>query len=103
MIIYNVTCSMDANMAPEWIDWMMQEHIPEVMATGCFTAVRVMKMLTNVSDDSGVNYAIQYSAQNMDMYNRYQEVYGPALRQKTMERYGDKVIAFRTLLEEIGN
>ena len=31
MIIYNVTCSMEKNLADEWLHWMKSEHLPEVL------------------------------------------------------------------------
>jgi Domain of unknown function (DUF4286) len=49
-----------------------------------------------------MNYAIQYTTTSVDEYERYQRDFGPALRQKTLEKYGDKVMAFRSLLEEVG-
>lgn len=101
MIIYNVTCSMEKSLAAEWLDWMLAEHIPEVMATGCFLEYRVMKLLTTAPDDTGVNYAIQYTAAAMPDYDRYREIYAPALQQKTRDRFGDQVTAFRSLLEDI--
>ncbi len=101
MIIYNVTCNVEPGMAEEWLQWMLQTHIPEVMATGCFQSNKVMKLLTQADDDEGINYAIQYTATSLEEYERYQRDFGPALRQKTLERYGDRVMAFRSILEEV--
>ena len=101
MIIYNVTCHMETALAPEWLQWMQDIHIPEVMATGCFTKVGILKVLTNAADDEGVNYSIQYSAETMADYERYRDQYAPALQQKTRERYGEQILAFRTLLEVV--
>lgn len=101
MIIYNVTCSMDRSMADEWLDWMLRVHIPEVMATGCFTKYKILKLLTSVPDDTGVNFAIQYTAANNTDYERYRDLFAPGLQQKTRDKYGESITAFRTLLEEI--
>ena len=32
MIVYNVTVSVDENITSDWLAWMKDEHIPEVMA-----------------------------------------------------------------------
>lgn len=88
-------------MAPEWLQWMQHVHIPEVMATGCFLSYRILKVLTNANDDEGVNYSIQYDAATMADYERYREQFAPAMQQQTKERYGERVLAFRTLLEVI--
>lgn len=88
-------------MAPEWLQWMQHVHIPEVMATGCFLSYRILKVLTNANDDEGVNYSIQYDAATTADYERYREQFAPAMQQQTKERYGERVLAFRTLLEVI--
>ena len=88
-------------MATEWLQWMQHVHIPEVMATGCFLSYRILKVLTNANDDEGVNYSIQYDAAKMADYERYREQFAPAMQQQTKERYGERVLAFRTLLEVI--
>lgn len=88
-------------MAPEWLQWMQDVHIPEVMATGCFLSYRILKVLTNANDDEGVNYSIQYDAASMADYERYREQFAPAMQQQTKARYGERVLAFRTLLEVV--
>jgi hypothetical protein len=92
---------MEQSMAPEWLQWMQDVHIPEVMATGCFLSYRILKVLTNANDDEGVNYSIQYDAASMADYERYREQFAPAMQQQTKARYGERVLAFRTLLEVI--
>lgn len=101
MILYNVTCSMDNELAEEWLVWMKSVHIPEVMETGCFTQYKIMKVLTNAEDDAGVNFAIQYTAETMQDYEHYRTDFAPALQRKTLEKYGDRILAFRTLLQDL--
>ncbi len=101
MIIYNVTCSMDTSIADEWLQWMIEVHIPEVMKTGCFQNFKILKILTNVEDDHGINYSIQYHSDTLEMYQMYMSKYSKLLQQKTRDKYGDRIMAFRTLLEEV--
>jgi hypothetical protein len=88
-------------MAEEWLKWMQEEHIPEVMQTGCFTECKILKLLTEADDNEGINYAIQYTANTIDNYNQYKDQFGPILQAKTKEKYGDSVLEYRSLLEVI--
>ena len=97
MFIYNVTLNVDESIHNEWVRWMSSEHIPEVMLTGCFASSEMMKVL-EVEDD-GHTYCIQYRFREMKDMARYRQQFGPGLQQKTKDRFGDKVHAFRTLLE----
>lgn len=101
MIVYNVTCNVGSQMAEEWLKWMQEEHIPEVMQTDCFTEYKILKLLTDTDDNEGVNYAIQYTADSLEMYQQYRDQFGPILQAKTKEKYGDTVLAYRSLLEVI--
>ncbi|MCC6818657.1 MAG: DUF4286 family protein [Bacteroidia bacterium] len=101
MIIYNVTCNIPETIESEWVHWMKHTHIPEVIATEKFTGFKMLKLLTGVEDNEGVNYAIQYYCNSLSDFESYNQDFAPALKQKTFERYGEQVLAFRTLLEEV--
>ena len=99
MIIYNVTVGVDKSIASEWLSWMKTVHIPNVMKTGMFVSQRVLKVVTH-DDPETVSYAIQYTAASIDTLKRYLDDYAPALRQEVQDKFGDKQIAYRTILEE---
>lgn len=99
MFIYNVTISIDNDHSEEWLQWMKAVHIPDVMKTGMFTENRICKVL-NV-DDTGTTYSVQYTCRNMDDYNRYIDEFAPKLQKEHSDKYKDKFIAFRTLLEVV--
>ena len=100
MIIYNVTVKVDAAIADAWLQWMQAEHAPALVATGCFTDYRIVRLL-EVDDAEGPTYAIQYHAQNMQDYERYKTEFAAALQQQSTQRWGDRFIAFRTLMQVI--
>ncbi len=99
MIIYNVTVKIETESHEEWLQWMREKHIPEVMETGCFLKHRMLRVL--VDDTDGVNYAIQYECESMERLDEYQRDHAPALQKEHAERYKDRFVAFRTLLEEV--
>jgi hypothetical protein len=99
MIIYNVTVNIDNDVRDEWVKWMKEEHIPEVMNTGLFTEYRMCRVM--VEEESGTTYSVQYSCRNMETLEKYQRDYAPALQKKHTSRYEGKFVAFRTLLELI--
>jgi hypothetical protein len=98
MYLYNVTVNLEDSIHDEWMDWMTQKHLAEVMATGCFVAHRILKVLTEV-ENNGTTYSVQYYFNSMTDFERYQDKYAPALRQEGLKMFGEKMLAFRTLLE----
>lgn len=101
MIIYNVTCVIEEQIENEWLEWMQSEHIPEVLATQLFTESKILKIINLSEEKHEISYAIQYRCNSINELTLYREKFGPGLQQKTKEKFGDRFIAFRTVLEEI--
>ena len=99
MIIYNVTVSVEKSIITDWLNWMRQVHIPEVMATGIFSKSQINKVL--VQGDSSDTYAIAYTCESMKDLHKYQVKFAPELQKKHVARYGEKAVAFRTLMEVV--
>ena len=99
MILYNVTVSIDKQVHEEWLNWMKEIHIPEVLETGMFFDNKICRI--HAEEEGGLSYSIQYLAKNWDDYNRYQNEFAPSLQQKHTERYAGKFAAFRTILEVV--
>ena len=99
-IIYSVTVNVDDSVEQDWVDWMKSVHIPDVMNTGQFLEHKFCKVLVDMPD-GGTNYSIQYVCESMETLQDYQANHAPALQKEHIDRYGEKCIAFRTLLEEL--
>lgn len=100
MIVYNVTIKVDKSISEEWLQWMKKEHIPEVCATNCFTHATIFQLL-EIDDSEGPTYAIQYHAESKGNYNFYIEKFAPLMKQKGYEKWGNKFIAFRSVMHII--
>lgn len=98
MFIYNVTIKVDHSIAIDWLEWLKSIHIPEVIATGCFTEAKVLQLL-ETDEEEGLTYAIQYNAPSKAMYNNYIQNFAAELRDKSFQKWGDKFIAFRSIMQ----
>lgn len=99
MIVYNVTINIDDDAHDEWLMWMLQTHIPDVMRCGLFVDARISKML--VEDEEGTTYSVQYVAETMANYEQYRDVFAPALQAEYREKFEGKFVAFRSLMEVV--
>ncbi|MES2417218.1 MAG: DUF4286 family protein [Bacteroidota bacterium] len=97
MLLYNVTLIIEEAAAKEWLQWMLDFHIPEVMATNKFISNRLLKVLD--SPNEGVTYCAQYVVKDRDNYEDYQRIYAPALQADLQKKFENKFVAFRTLME----
>jgi len=99
MFIYNVTISVDRSAHDEWMKWMREVHMPDVIKTGCFIDSRMLKVL-NVEDE-GITYSVQYTFLDMSDMEEYKAKHAQRLQKESLDKFKDKFVAFRTLLEII--
>jgi Domain of unknown function (DUF4286) len=99
MIIYNVTINIENDVREEWLNWMKTVHIPDVMRTGYFLENKICKVL--VDEEQGTTYSIQYTAANINDYEEYKSLHAPRLQKEVSDRYANKFVAFRTILEVV--
>lgn len=100
MILYNVTIKIDTAIHREWLQWMKEVHIPDVMATGHFKEHKICRIIGDEGPD-GVTYAIQYLSPSMQAFQQYQQKHAPSLQAEHTARYEGRYAAFRTLMEVV--
>ena len=100
MYVYNITIKVENEVEDEWLKWQKEIHIPEVLATGFFYDHRFFKLLEQ-DENEGITFVIQYFALERKDYEEYNRFYAPLLREKAFLKWGNKFIAFRTLLKSL--
>lgn len=100
MFIYNVTIKLEESIHEQWLDWMLNQHIPEMVATGCFTEGKALRLL-EIDDEEGPTYAIQFTAESKANYNRYIEKFATEMRQRSFDKWGNRFIAFRSVMQVV--
>jgi hypothetical protein len=99
-VVYNVTIKVEQAIAGEWLDWLHEEHIPDIIATGCFTHATILQLL-EVDNSEGPTYAVQYHAGSKAEYNRYIETFSDEMRKKGTDKWGGRFIAFRSVMQVV--
>ena len=100
MYIYNVTTQVKWIIHDDWLDWMKNEHIPEMMATELFTHFRMVKML-DIDESDGPTYAVQYFIISRDKYDLYINKFSVESRKKALEKWKEKIFSFRSLMQVV--
>ncbi|UZH56494.1 DUF4286 family protein [Salinimicrobium tongyeongense] len=99
MYIYNVTVNIQEDVHEKWVEWMKNEHIPEMLNTKKFIKALMTRVLVN-EEMGGITYSVQFTAKNRQMLQRYYEEDAERLRRKSAIFEG-KFVAFRTELEVV--
>ncbi len=99
MHIYNVTINIDESVHDEWVKWMKEEHIPDMLATGKFTQALMSRVLVKEAM-GGITYSVQYQTKDRETLNLYYQEDAERLR-KESKRFEGKAVYFRTEMEII--
>jgi hypothetical protein len=99
-IIYNVTIKPEAAIAESWLEWLIEEHLPEVMQTKCFLDYKLVRLL-DIDETEGPTFAVQYYAESKADYNRYIELHAAVLRKRSSAKWGQQFIDFSTVMEVV--
>lgn len=100
MILYNVTVNIEKESEAEWVSWMKKTHIPDVLATGMFLENKFYKILHD-NEDGSTNYSVQYFTDSMEKIIEYRQNYATKLQEDLNQKFSDRFVVFRTLLETI--
>ena len=100
MILYNVTVNVDDSVHDEWLAWMKEKHIPDVMKAARFSSGKIFRLLGD-EDSGGKTYSVQYACKNMNEFLEYEHNHAQALRAEHTAKFKDKIVSFRTLLESV--
>lgn len=101
MYIYNVTINIQEDAHDSWLQWMQEEHIPDMLQTGKFSKALMTKVLVN-EEMGGITYSVQYTTESKEMLERYYEENSADLRSRS-KKFEGKFVAFRTELEIISS
>ncbi|SFW30222.1 protein of unknown function [Sinomicrobium oceani] len=100
MYIYNITINIEESVHEEWLVWMKEIHIPDILATGKFSNARMLKVLVD-EDMGGVTYSVQLMADSRDILEKYYAEDAERIGAALQKRFADKFVTFRTELEII--
>ncbi len=99
MIILNETVQVEDAVQQEWLAWLREQHLPAMLATGIFTSYKLCQLLgINREGEEVTTFAIQYMAPDMQKLHAYQVHYAPQFNSDMAQRFGEKALAFRTIL-----
>lgn len=100
MIIYNVTTKVDQSIQDDWLIWLKEEHMPDMINTGCFEKAVILQLL-EIDNSDGNTYALQYHAASKALYNRYIEKHSQEMIQKAHRKWGELLLTFPTVMQVV--
>ena len=99
-LLYNVTIKVEHKSVDQWKKYMMENHILDMMNTGCFESFKLNK-LKFLDEEEGITFAVQYITESQAKFDEYLNTHAKALQTDHHLKFGEKAMAFRTVMEII--
>ncbi|MNK22677.1 hypothetical protein D3C87_409580 [compost metagenome] len=97
MLLFNVTVIVEEASAAEWLEWMKEVHIPQVMETESFVSHRLLKIVD--SPNEGISYCVQFIAENDTKYQSFLSSHEKQFIAEIYAKFPNKLVVFSTLME----
>jgi len=94
MIIYEVTAKVGAHLAGEYERFIIEQHVPDVLATGAFTSASL-----DMTGDG--RYRVCYVAEDREKLESYLNEHSTQLRKDFSGRFADSIELTRNEWEVI--
>jgi hypothetical protein len=96
--IYNVTYHIAPEVSAQWQAWI-GEHMPQWLEQSQFSQVKLLKIHIDHPDSEA--FSLQYETEDSSVVAHFQSALEPTYRRTLYEQFGEKVLSFGTLLEEL--
>lgn len=100
MIVYNTTFHIEKEIEEVCLAYLKEKYIPEASASGFLHTPRLMRVM-NTAEEEGVSYSLQFHVKNIETLSYWLEREGREMQQLLANRFGQKLVGFATLLEEM--
>lgn len=97
MIIYSVSITIDKTIESNWMKWMKETHIQDVINTKYFFDCKLQKQIIPGSSKDGITFRLDYLANSFEDYQKYSLEEAPRLQAEHSEKFAGKFKASRTV------
>ncbi len=100
MLLFNVTVIVEEASATEWLEWMKEIHLPQLMQAETFVSHRILRIVD--SPNEGVSYCVQFIAEDEAKHQSFLDLHEQQFTAEIYAKYPNKLVIFSTLMEFVG-
>ncbi len=97
MYIYNITFQVSPEIEKEWLDFLKQKFIPQMLASGVLQSALTSKIVA--TGDSGTSYSVQFKTKDKYTLDKFLKEEFDAVFEKFYLKFAPKMVFFATELD----
>jgi len=99
MLIYNTTFHVEEDIHQNFLIWLQECFIPDVLKNGTLRSPRLCNVLSH--QEEGLTFTLQWEVDNSALLHKWHIEQGSVLNKELNRIFRDKVVGFPTLMEII--
>ena len=100
MVSYNVTIIINLDKEKEWLTWMQEDHIPNIMMSGYFVEYRLWR-LESLDESEGITYSFQLLCKDQETLDLYLQEKAVEFRNRLDKKFDPHFVSFRSRMRLI--
>jgi hypothetical protein len=101
MIIYNTTFHIEECIQQDFIEYIRQNVIPQATKSGLLTSPRFSRIFGE-EEEKGFSYALEFATESVSTLEKWNKAESTAVITPLIEKFGDKVVGFSTVMQVVG-
>jgi hypothetical protein len=101
MIVYSVKININSKIEKEWLQWMKEEHIKDVLDTKYFSDWNLYKVLIPSGIENEVSYVIEYITDSIEKYEAYVKNVSKRIQEEHRKKFSGNFTAARSVMQII--
>lgn len=101
MLVLNTTFSGASSSKEELITFLQHHYIPMVLSHGTLHSPIIYEIIGNERDSDSFSIALQFSVDALSQLERYQVEHFHQSQQMFINRFGERIVGFITLMRQI--
>lgn len=101
MITYNTTFMMHPTTEGEFIAFMREVYVPGILAEGVLRSPRLKRIEQHNEDDDALSFALSFEVETAEQLSQYLSTSAHRMPTLLVERFGERVVGFTTLMHEV--
>lgn len=98
MLIYNTTYHADEEVVKNFLIWLREVYIPEVLQRDMLRQPRLCRILSH-RQEGGESFSLQWEVEDSGILHRWHVSQGKHLNEELSKIFKDKVVGLPTLME----
>lgn len=99
MIVVNTTFHVEAAVEREWVAWIHATYLAIAASTGIIFSPLFLRIRSQV--EGGVAYAVQMQTESESDAERWLDEMQPKLLAEMYSHWGERVLYFTTVMDEV--